>query len=92
MFQHYSFIMKSIHLSFLIFVASYSYSQNQIFPTIEGTTLEDNQIEFPADAQGKVTLIAIAYSNKSDDYLKDWLVPVYNDFINPPSFLLCHMM
>ncbi|MDA0196575.1 MAG: hypothetical protein O2887_16220 [Bacteroidetes bacterium] len=77
--------MKFILLCFLTFITLYSYSQNQIFPNIEGNTLEDKPIEFPADAKGKVTLIAIAYSKKSDDYLKDWLVPVYRNFINPPQ-------
>ena len=77
--------MKLISLSLLIFATTCCYSQNQTFPNIEGKTLEGQSISLPKGTNGKVTLVAIAYSKKSDDDLKDWLKPIYNNFINPPK-------
>jgi len=77
--------MKLVFISLLLFSAFNSNSQNGVFPTIEGKTLEDKSITFPQGAKGKVTLIAIAYSKKSDNDLKNWLQPVYNNFIAPPQ-------
>jgi len=55
------------------------------FPNLSGQTLVDKSLTIPIDTKGKVTLIALAYSPKSDKYLKDWLEPIYRNFINPPS-------
>ncbi len=55
------------------------------FPSVMGKTLKEKSLIIPSDTKGKVTLIALAYSAKSDKYLKDWLEPLYRNFINPPS-------
>ncbi|MEQ9426473.1 MAG: hypothetical protein RJQ09_18770 [Cyclobacteriaceae bacterium] len=70
---------------FLVF-GSTSIALGQVadFPTISGQNLVDQEVTLPT-SNDKVTLIALAYSKKSDEYLKDWLQPVYQNFINPPK-------
>ncbi len=77
--------MKSARLILAISIFCLSAKAQKVFPYIMGETLEDNSITIPSDTKGKVTLVALAYSAKSDKYLKDWLEPIYRNFINPPS-------
>lgn len=77
--------MKYVFLTLIPFLFLTNASAQKGFPTISGKTLEDQSISIPTDTKGKVTLIALAYSAKSDKYLKDWLEPIYRNFINPPS-------
>ena len=51
------------------------------FPKLEGETYDDQKVSLPEDAKGKMTLIGMAYSKKSEPILKTWLSPVYNKFI-----------
>lgn len=79
--------MKSVSLIFILTICTLNIkAQNgNEFPYIMGKTLEGKSLTIPSDTKGKVTLVALAYSKKSDKYLKDWLEPIYRNFINPPS-------
>lgn len=56
------------------------------FPEIEGSVLSnDRQISLPGNAKGKVTIIGVAYSKKSDENLQAWYEPMYYRFVNPPT-------
>ena len=78
--------MKSISFTLLLlFTCVIVSGQTKEFPYVMGMTLEDQSLIIPSDTKGKVTLIALAYSAKSDKYLKDWLEPIYRNFINPPA-------
>ena len=51
------------------------------FPSIEGETVEDQEISIPEDTRGKYTLVGMAFSKKSDDALQSWFKPVYSRFL-----------
>lgn len=51
------------------------------FPPMEGESLTNEFINIPEDLKGKYSFIGLAYSKKSEDYLKTWFEPIYNQFI-----------
>jgi hypothetical protein len=59
--------------------------KGKMFPEISGTVLDDREVTLPRDTKGRVTLVGIAFSKKSDKLLKEWLNPVYTTFVEPPS-------
>lgn len=57
----------------------------QIFPELEGESLVHGAINIPDDTNGKYTMIGLALSKKSEDALKGWFNPVYQQIIKDPS-------
>lgn len=58
----------------------------QKFPEVEGKLLSGKEaITLPEAASGKVTIIGVAYSKKSDDDLNKWYKPMYYQFVSPPK-------
>lgn len=55
------------------------------FPPISGELLSGPSLSIPSDTKGKITLIGVAYSKKSDEELKTWFDPVYKTFIHKPE-------
>jgi len=51
------------------------------FPTIGGETLAGKKITIPESTLGKITIVGMAYSKKSEDMLKSWYQPMYDKFI-----------
>lgn len=51
------------------------------FPAMETETVEDKTVTLPQDAQGRVTLVAMAYSKRAEKDLNSWLSPLFNSFI-----------
>jgi hypothetical protein len=51
------------------------------FPTMETETVEDKVVTLPQDTEGRITLVAMAYSKKAEDDLSSWLSPLFNTFI-----------
>jgi hypothetical protein len=50
------------------------------FPNTQGITLESKPIKLPIE-NGKVSVIAVAFSRGAEDELKKWLNPLYNTFM-----------
>lgn len=76
--------MKHFFLPLFLIFSIHSFAQNS-FPDISGITLEDKQVQLPNDTRGKLTLIGLAFSKKSDEDLRTWFQPAYTTFINPPK-------
>lgn len=75
-----------IVLILLISIISISNSTAQkVFPNIDGITLEDKTMSLPNDIKGKKTIVGLAFSKKSDEYLRTWFDPAYRTFISPPT-------
>lgn len=55
------------------------------FPDLDGETLLHEMVKIPEDLKGKHTLIGIALSKKSEDHLKTWFNPVYQQLIREPE-------
>jgi len=80
--------MKKILLALVLFPVIGWAQVGNMFPDISGTTLKDKSMTIPTHTKGKVTLLGVAYSKKSDDLLKEWHTPMYETFINPPKSAL----
>lgn len=51
------------------------------FPELTGETLDERILTIPEDTEGKFTLVALASSEKAEEFLRGWYEPVYNHFI-----------
>lgn len=51
------------------------------FPSMDTETVEDEEVNIPADVVDKYTLVALAYSKKAEKDLSTWFSPIYNKFI-----------
>ena len=67
------------------FYTSSAQPVGKTFPNMGTITLQEVNINLPSDASGKYTLLGLAFSNKSEDDLITWLVPVYEKFIGNES-------
>jgi hypothetical protein len=78
--------MRIIFIFILTLLTVQLYAQKgKTFPTIEGSIINGSEISIPSDTKGKLTLIGLAFSKKSDKLLKDWLNPIYTTFVEPPT-------
>jgi hypothetical protein len=83
--------MKTYSLILLGWVLSLSLQAQvvgKIFPDLEAETVEDKKVMLPREANGKYTLIGLAYSKKSEDELNSWFQPVFEKFIQKTSGLM----
>jgi hypothetical protein len=55
-------------------------AQSGTFPVIHGVTLDDNQLSVPLK-NGKHSVVAIAFHREAEDALKQWLNPLYENFM-----------
>lgn len=78
--------MKNLAATLLILCSFLSFSQmGDRFPDMEAESLTNKNVNIPSDLSDKYTLIGLAYSKKSEEYLKSWFEPVYNQFIYKPT-------
>ncbi len=78
--------MKILLSVILLSAVALSFSQEvTAFPELEGENLENEFVNIPTDLGGKYTLLALAYSKKSEKALKTWFQPTYNQFIYKPE-------
>ena len=56
------------------------------FPQISAETLAGKKIILPDSAQGKITLIIIAFKRESQPQLDSWLRPFMGEYGNKPGF------
>lgn len=52
------------------------------YPELEAETVEDKVVTLPQDQRGRITLLGMAYSKKSENDLNTWFEPVYTKFIH----------
>jgi hypothetical protein len=70
---------------FSLIAIQVSGQEGKIFPEMDVKLIDDQEINLPDDSKGKVTLVAVAYSKKSDRALTTWYNPMYRTFIDPPK-------
>ena len=51
------------------------------FTSISGENLNGVTISLPDASSGKLTLVGLAYSKKSEGSLKSWFMPLYDKFV-----------
>lgn len=76
--------------NFIVLITSLCFytatSQNgNIFPELEGENLAHDMVNIPEDVHGKHTLIGVALSKRSENLLKSWFDPVYQQLIKKPE-------
>lgn len=74
-------------LMFALSVKSFPQVVGKMFPSMTAETAEDKQVVLPKSAEGKYTLIGLAYSKKSEDELNSWFQPVFTKFIQKTNGL-----
>ncbi|MCO6501324.1 MAG: hypothetical protein J5I47_13245 [Vicingus serpentipes] len=82
--------MKKILYPFILFLflSSTAFSQKgELFPSLEGETIDNKAFTIPEDSKGKYTILGLSWSNKSEDDWNTWLQPVYDKFINSNNFM-----
>ena len=73
---------KSILLALMLMQSIFAYSQSgQTFPDLTGKTLSNQSVTLPKDTKGRMTLIGISFSQKSEEELSGWFQPIYTNFI-----------
>lgn len=72
-------------ISFLCCAISVSAQVGDVFPLMEGESLRYDTINIPSDLNGKYSLIALAFSKKSEEDLGSWFNPMYNQFLAEPD-------
>lgn len=77
---------KPIKVSIIIFLFLQTVSVfgqvGAVFPMLSGKTLTEKSVTIPTDTKNKYTVLAIAYSPKSDKYLNGWMQPIYETFLD----------
>jgi hypothetical protein len=77
--------MRYLLTLLIIFSFSFFSHAQKAFPDIEGKCLNEKMMSIPNDTKGKMTLVGIAFSKKSEEDLRTWFRPTYSTFINPPK-------
>ncbi|MDI9341041.1 MAG: hypothetical protein QM534_10775 [Sediminibacterium sp.] len=72
--------------SFILLCAVYAgvAQKGEIFPVINGKTLNDKTMSLPIK-NGKQSIVAIAFHRGAEEDLKKWLNPLYYTFIKKPK-------
>ncbi len=52
---------------------------------MEAESLTNQFVNIPKDLSNKHSVVGLAYSKKSEDFLKTWFEPAYNHFIYKPE-------
>ena len=79
-------LILTIVVVLALFTINNVYAQEgTIFPNLDGKTVSGKNITFPQDTKGKITLIGVAFSKKSDKLLKPWFNPTYETFMAEPD-------
>ncbi len=55
------------------------------FPNMQTESLANEFVNIPEDLGDKYSIIGLAYSKKSENDLKTWFEPAYNQFIHKPE-------
>lgn len=78
--------MKKLFLiTFSLFWTMCIYAQEgKMYPHMSGEDLNRKSSSIPPK-NGKATLVALAYSAKSEEYLKNWRQPLFDLFVKAPS-------
>lgn len=77
--------MKSFLAILLILMSTSVFSQvGDRFPDMEAESLTNKMVNIPGDLE-KYTLVVLAYSKKSEQDLRSWYSPIYNQFIYKPE-------
>ena len=75
------YTLFTLLVSLLITSACFAQLVGTTFPTIDTETVKDEKVTLPQDTEGRVLLIAMAYSKKAEKDLGTWLSPLFNTFI-----------
>ena len=79
-------MIRIILTGFLLSISILGYSQDdKMFPYMEAETLTNKMIDLPKDLAGSYSLLALAYSKKSESLLSSWFQPLYQQFIAEPD-------
>lgn len=73
--------LRILVIALLAASTSLSAQTGQSFPPISGEILEGGNATLPADYAGKLTLVGMGWTKKSEDALRTWYEPLYDKFV-----------
>jgi hypothetical protein len=73
-------LKKNLIVLSLLSVISLKAQTGKSFPQINGITLEEKKLTIPVK-NGKYSVVAIAFHRGAEDELKEWLNPLYDNFM-----------
>ena len=83
--------MKTLVIIIFSLIFSHTVTFGQVvgkqFPAMTAETVDDKKVVLREGAQGKYTVIGLAYSKKSEDELNSWFQPVFGKFIQKTNGL-----
>lgn len=85
--MNYKLYFLSLMLLLPLFISSVFAQEGSKYPHMSGDNLLNKHTKVPPH-NGKVTLVALAYSPKSEEYLKSWRQPLFDLFIEAPGTAL----
>ncbi len=71
---------KNLLVLFVLAVVAIKAQTVKSFPQVNGVTLEDKKLTIPVK-NNKYSVIAIAFHRDAEDQLKEWLNPLYDNFM-----------
>lgn len=70
-----------VSFCFCLFALFSGAQKGKLFPELNGETLDGASKSIPEAVMGKLTIVGMAYSGKSEDALKTWYNPMYDKFV-----------
>lgn len=71
---------KMICIGLLLVVFSVQAQKGKIFPALRGVALDGKSVSLPIK-NGKYSIVAIAFHRSAEEDLKEWLNPLYSNFM-----------
>ena len=82
--MNYTYLLQFV-IALFFCGATHIATAQKTFPDTEVNLVDGTTITLPKADANKPTIIAVAYSRKSDDALNSWYKPMYRTFIDPPK-------
>lgn len=76
---------KVLFLSSFLITSTLLAQVGDKFPAMETESLTNVILDIPSELTDKFSIVGLAYSKKSEDDLKTWFEPMYNQFIYKPE-------
>lgn len=73
--------MRAMLFTLAIGCVSHALPQGAVFPELKGETPTGKHIDLPKDANGKYTILCLAYDKSANDHLTAWFEPAYLRFV-----------
>ncbi len=79
------YMKKLLLIPTLVLLLAFTSNSTTTFPPMACSDLHDKVVSLPKDITGKMSIVVLAASKKTEADLKSWMVPIYQNFIADQS-------